>query len=142
MSNCVFYPGITRIGYLSADLLPAYTTYNAIAGAPVVLFTAPLRIPLSGYADLQVEQSNEHNGTAESLTLSFRTAHSLPRHNALAFIVWTAAGQCYLIGQKEQPAVAIQCTQLTGTPDGDPAAYRYEVKHTAPIALKPCKVMV
>lgn len=142
MSNCVSYPGITRVGYLSADLLPAYTTYAALAGAPVVLFVAPTLVPLSGNATLQVEQSNEHNGSAESITLSFRTAHHLPRQGTVAFIVWTAAGQCYLIGQLERPALAIQATQQTGTPDGDPAAYQYEVKHTAPIALKPCRVMV
>ncbi len=142
MSSCVSYPGITKVGYLPADLIPINTIYNALAGVPVVMFTAPTVVPLSGNADLQVEQSNDHNGTAESLTLTFRSALRLPRHYAVALVVWTAAGQCYLIGQEERPCLAIKATQLTGAPDGDPAVYQYEVKQTAPICLKPCKVMV
>ena len=136
----VSYPGITRIAFFNANLIPANTTYNALAGIPVVLSSTHTVIPLSGNADLQVEQSNEHNGTEESLTLSFRSPLSLPLHHALAFIVWTAAGQCYLIGQTEQPFLAIKATQLTGTPEGDPAVYEYEVTQSAPITLKPCEV--
>ncbi len=136
--SCPSYPGIIEIGYLKADILPANTTYNALAGVPIVLFVRPTVVPLSSNASLEVEQTNERNGTVESLTLTFRSATRLPRHCAVAFVIRTANGQYYLIGQSERLYLAITATQMTGTPDGDPAVYQYEVKHTASIVLKPC----
>lgn len=139
-TTLVSFPGISKLGYVRAEELPANTTYNALVGMPLVLLLSPTEIPMSGYADLQVEQSNDRNGTAESLTLTFRSALRLPRHYAVAFVIKTANGQCYLVGQSEKPSLAIKATQVTGTPDGEAAVYNYEVKESAPVCLKPCRL--
>ena len=136
------YPGIVSIGYLLAENLPANTTNNALAGIPVVLFLRPTDVPLSGTPECVVEQSNDSNGSAESLTLTFSSALRLPRNKAVALVVKDANNQSWLIGQLERPHLAITSTQQTGTPDGTPAVYVYEVKQTAPICYKPCKMMV
>ena len=138
----VSYPGIVSIGYLLAENLPANTAYSAWAGIPVSLFLRPTDVPLSGTAECVVEQSNDSNGSAESLTLTFSSALRLPRHKAVALIVKDANNQSWLIGQLECPHLAITSTQQTGTPDGSPAVYVYEVKQSAPICYKPCKMMV
>ena len=138
----VSYPGIVSIGYLLAENLPANTAYSALAGIPVSLFLRPTDVPLSGTAECVVEQSNDSNGSAESLTLTFSSALRLPRHKAVALIVKDANNQSWLIGQLECPHLAITSTQQTGTPDGSPAVYVYEVKQSAPICYKPCKMMV
>ena len=70
----VSYPGIVSIGYLLAENLPANTAYSALAGIPVSLFLRPTDVPLSGTAECVVEQSNDSNGSAESLTLTFSSA--------------------------------------------------------------------
>ena len=70
----VSYPGIVSIGYLFADTLPANTAYSALAGIPVNLFLRATDVPLSGTAQCVVEQSNESNGSAESLTLTFSSS--------------------------------------------------------------------
>ena len=138
----VSYPGIVSIGYLFADNLPANTMNNALAGIPVNLFLRPTDVPLSGATECAVEQSNDSNGSAESLSLSFNSALRLPRHKAVALVVKDANGQSWLIGQLERPHLSIKSTQQTGTPDGSPAVYAYEVKQSAPICFKPCKMMV
>ena len=136
------YPGITSIGYLLANNLPANTTYQALAGITINLFIRPTPIQITNTAQCVVEHTNDCNGTAERLTLTFSTAQSLPRHTALAFVITDANHHQWLIGQAEQPHLAITATQQTGTPSDTPATYLYEIKTTAPIALKPCKVMV
>ena len=138
----VSYPGIVSIGYLFADNVPANTIYNALAGVPIRLFTSPMVVPLSGTAECSVEQSNESNGTAESLTLTFSSPLRLPRHRAVAFVVTDANRRQWLIGQPERPHLSITSTQQTGTPDATAAVYQYEVKQTAPVCFKPCQVMV
>ena len=138
----VSYPGIVSIGFLFADNLPANTAYSALAGIPVNLFLRATDVPLSGKAVCVVEQSNDSNGSAESLTLSFSSSYRLPRHRAVAFVVKDANNQSWLIGQLERPHLSITSSQQTGTPDGDSAVFVYEVKQIAPICYKPCKVMV
>ena len=138
----VSYPGIVSIGYLLDENLPANTTYRALAGIPIHLFLRPITIPLSGMPECVVEQTNENNGSTESLTLTFNSALRLPRGKALAFVVKDANNRSWLIGQLERPHLAINSTQQTGTPEGSPAVYVYEVKQNAPICYKPCKMMV
>ena len=140
--SCVSYPGIKSIGYIFADHIPANTVYNAVAGMPVNLFVKPTPVCLAANAVCQVEESNESNGIAQTVTLSFRTAHQLPRHRPLAFIIEDVNGNTFLIGQPERPHLSISRTRQTGTPESESAVTTYEVKHTAPIAFKPCKVMV
>lgn len=137
---CVSYPGITSIGYVFADNLPAETVWFPLIGLPVDVYN-PTEIPLSGTAECAVEHTNDSNGSAESLTLTFSSALRLPRHKAVAFVVTDANGQLWLIGQPELPHLAITATQQTGTPDGTPAVYAYEVRHKAPICLKPCQIV-
>lgn len=138
----VSYPGIVSVGYLFADNLPANTMYHAQAGIPISLFLRPDDIPLSGTPDLIVESTNESNGTAESMTLTFSSTLRLPRLRAVAFVIKDANGQWWLIGQLEKPHPAVTGSKATGATDGEPAVTTYEVRQTAPICLKPCKMMV
>lgn len=138
----VSYPGIVRIGYLLAENLPANTAFSALTGIPIRLFLRPTNIPLSGTTDCVVEQSNESNGSAESLTLTFSSPLQLPRNKAVVFVVLDANNRSWLVGQLEHPHLAITSTLQSGQTDGTPAVYAYEVKQNAPICYKPCQMMV
>lgn len=140
--SCVSYPGIKSIGYVFADQIPANTIYNAVAGIPINLFLTPTPVPVAGATTCEIVSSNENNGIAQSLTLTFSTALQLPRHRPLAFIIEDVNGNTFLIGQPERPHLSVEGTRQTGSPAGDSAVTTYEVKHTAPIALKPCKMVL
>lgn len=136
------YPGIVRIGYILADNLPANTTQRALVGLPITLFLQAKQIPLLSNAVFSAETTNDYNGTAQSITLTFRTTMQLLSQSALAFVVTDACGQSWLIGQLEKPYPSITAIRSSGTPGDEAAVITYEVKHTAPAALKPCKIMV
>lgn len=139
---CVSYPGISSIGYLPVLSLPANTAYWAVAGVPVGLYEYPTPIPLTDVPELLVETSNENNGSAESVTLTFKTTLELPRHKPVAFVIKDANNALWLVGQLESPNLSITGTKNTGAPGGEPAVITYEVKQTAPKCLKPCKMML
>lgn len=136
------YPGIVRIGYIYADNQPVYTIQRALVGLPITLFLQATHIPLLSNALFSVETTNDCNGTSQSITLTFRTTLQLPSQSALAFVVTDACGQSWLIGQLEKPYPSITATRSSGTPEDEAAVITYEVKHTAPAALKPCNVRV
>lgn len=140
---CTNYPGIKTIGYLFADQLPADTIlYSASTRMPISLFLRPTLVPIVGNAVCEVETKAENNGYAEELTLTFQTVVHLPKHRPMAFVIEDVNGNAYLIGQLEKPHLAIHCKRTTSTPDGDAAVFQYEVKQTAPICLKSCKMVV
>ena len=140
--SCISYPGIKSIGYIFADQVPANTIYNAVAGVPIQLFLKPTPIPLAAGAECVIESNNESNGIAETLTLTFSTALQLPRYRPLAFVITDVNGNTFLVGQPERPHLSVIGSRQTGTPEGESAVITYEIKQTAPICFKPCKMML
>ncbi|MBR3564722.1 MAG: hypothetical protein IKN91_00115 [Paludibacteraceae bacterium] len=140
--SSVSYPGIKSVGYIFADHIPANSVYNAVAGIDINLFVKPTPICIIADATCEVDESNESNGIAQSVTLSFRSTSELPRHRPLAFVIEDVNGNTFLLGQPERPHLAVARTRQTGTPSGESAVISYEVTQTAPIALKPCKMII
>ena len=131
-------PGITRIGYVSAEALPVDIVLRAAAGVPVAIYAADTRVSLIGDAVCETETQFDNNAYTEKVTLSFSTTDVVPTTALLAFIVTTVQGTSYVIGSKDGPYPTIKAEATTGTPDGDKAVTKYTISYQNRLALVVC----
>ena len=133
-------PGITRIAFVDCDLLPADITLRAMAGVPVGIYTTVNEIGKIGDATCETEELFDNNSQVEKATLTFNTLDELPTDRHLAFVIFTANGDTFVIGAKEMPYPTVKITRSTGAPDGEPSVRKYEVSYTAKKSLVLCAV--
>ena len=133
-------PGIVRIAYVDASLLPPDITLRALSGTPVGIYTTVQDISLDGEASCEVETQFDNNSLLEKTTLTFFSNDNLPIEGQLAFVIFTANEESYIIGAKEQPYPTVKITRSTGTPSGDPSVRKYEVTFKAKKSLVLCAV--
>lgn len=133
-------PGITRVAYTQCNLLPPDISLRALAGVPVGVYTTVTDIPLYGEAECELETQFDNNSLVEKVKLTFSTLDDLPLFRQLAFVIFTANGEIFLIGTKELPYPSVKLTRSTGTPDGEPSVRKYEVSLTGRKALVLCAV--
>ncbi len=133
-------PGIVRVAYVDAKLLPPDITLRALSGTPVGIYTTVQNICLDGKAVCEAEKQFDNNSLLEKTTLTFFSNDNLPDGGQLAFVVFTANKESYIIGAKEQPYPTVKITRSTGTPSGDPSVRKYEVTFTAKKSLVLCAV--
>lgn len=133
-------PGIKRIAFVDCSLLPANITYRAMAGVPVGIFTSLNDICKVGEATCETEEQFDNNSQVEKASLTFNTLDELPTYRHLAFVIFTAQGDTFVIGTKELPYPTVKISRSTGTPDGEPSVRKYEVSFTAKKSLVLCAV--
>lgn len=91
-------PGVKSIGYVDASSVPASFEIQAMAGVkPSVAGFTFKALTVIGDATLELNDSNENNGSNQKAALSFVTGSDIDRKR-IAFIVVTASGAKYLIG--------------------------------------------
>ena len=133
-------PGIIRVAYADAHLLPPDITLRALSGSPVGIYTTVQDISLDGEAVCETETQSDNNSLLEKTTLTFFSNDNLPVEGQLAFVVTTVNKESYIIGAKEQPYPTVKITRSTGTPSGDPSVRKYEVSFSAKKSLVLCAV--
>lgn len=133
-------PGIKRIAFVECSLLPANITYRAMAGVPVGIFTTVEDVCKIGEATCETEEQFDNNSQVEKATLTFFTLDELPTYRHLAFVIFTADDDTFVIGTKELPYPTVKITRSTGSPDGEPSVRKYEVSFTNKISLVSCVV--
>lgn len=120
-------PGITRIDFLPARLLPKGVMGQSMAGHPVVVAAPSTRIPLVGIPQMQWSSAPDHERRVEEVALEFTTTAQLPEDEPLGFVVGTPSGVQYLIGTNDRRHPVVKWEQTTGTPSKDAAARAYKV---------------
>ena len=133
-------PGIIRVAYVNAHLLPPDITLRALSGAPVGIYTTVQDLCLDGEAVCETEEQFDNNSLVEKAKLTFSTHDNLPVEGQLAFVVTTVNMESYIIGAKEQPYPTVKISRSTGTPSGDPSVRKYEVTFSARKSLVLCAV--
>ena len=133
-------PGITRIAYCDCELLPPDIMLRALSGVPVGVYTTVKDIPLDGEATCEMETQFDNNSQVQKATLAFQTLDDVPSQRHIAFVIFTAQAETYIIGAKEQPYPTVKITRSTGTPSGEPSVRKYEVAFTSKVALALCAV--
>lgn len=131
-------PGIRSIGFVPAENLPREIMLKHLAGIPVGIFADITPISFIGVPTCEAASSYSKNGRVEQVTLRFRTLDELPVYRHIAFVLTDSNGQSYVIGQHERPRPIVKISQVTGTPDGEPAGCSVEVILYAQKALIPC----
>lgn len=125
---------------MDCSRLPANITYRAMAGVPVGIFTSLNDICKVGEATCETEEQFDNNSQVEKASLTFHTLDELPTYRHLAFVIFTAQGDTFVIGTKELPYPTVKISRSTGTPDGEPSVRKYEVSFTAKKSLVLCAV--
>lgn len=140
MCNSFSLPGIKCIAHINANTLPSDITLQAIAGVPVGVFQDMSHLHTTGEPTCVCTRNNAHNGSSQTVELTFQTTEDLPQDYPLAFLLIDAMDQAYLVGVREAPHPAIEATTDKGTPSGESNTTTYKVNYTAPRALIPCMV--
>lgn len=131
-------PGISRIGWLDCSKLTDNVALAGICGMPVPILTDVHNIDFCDAPSCERKSSKENGDYSDSVTLKFCSASKLDRRNQLAFVATDVNGVNWLIGSKEVPNAVISEKQSTGTANGDPAVFEYEVTHVAIRSMIPC----
>lgn len=102
-------PGVKSIGYVDASSVPASFEIQAMAGVkPSVAGFTFKALTVIGDATLELNDSNDNNGSNQKAALSFVTGSNIDRKR-IAFIVVTASGAKYLIGTSASvPAFSVK----------------------------------
>jgi len=140
MNHSFSLPGIKCIAIINATTLPSDITLQSIAGVPVAVLQSMQHIHTTGEPTCVCTRNNAHNGSSQTVELSFESTDELPEEYPLSFLIIDAMDQAYLIGVLESPHPAIESSNNKGTPTGDSNTTTYSVKYTAPRALIPCLI--
>lgn len=133
-------PGIKAIYWLDSRHLPRRVDLHAIAGDAVAVLTDLYPIRFTDTPECSCVSERDNGGYVETASLTFACLDLLPIHRPLAFVVTDIAGCHWLIGAKEHPQPLLKVEALCGTPDGDHAGFRYEIKHVAVKSMTPCLI--
>lgn len=118
-------PGITEIYVVPQEKLTKDVAMYALSGTPVIIPVSRERIPFFGIPQLYSKSNTELNGKVSEAKLKFRSNVDIIPFGYV-FAVKAAAGKGYLIGtDKTQPA--LDRSDSTGSPNGEPAVYEYEI---------------
>lgn len=132
-------PGIKFIGWIECRHLQRRIDLNAICGGVVPVLTNINQIPFFDDPSCECKTSKDCRGYHDTVTLKFSTDELIQSRN-IAFIVTDAGNNSYIIGTREEPFPVVEYTRKTGSPSGDPAGYKYEIKHTGIKSLVPCVI--
>jgi hypothetical protein len=94
-----------------------------------------------GEVTCETEEQFDNNSQVEKASLTFNTLDELPTYRHLAFVIFTAQGDTFVIGTKELPYPTVKISRSTGTPDGEPSVRKYEVTFSARKSLVLCAVI-
>lgn len=133
-------PGIRRIGYLKAALLPRAVALHGICGTPVPILTEIVWTDFFDSPDCRCRTEKSGGGYSSTATLKFHSSELIPFCDGLGFVVEDVTGTHYLIGAQEPPLPKIAVEQICGAPDGDGAGFKYDITHTAVRTMVPCIV--
>ncbi len=131
MKQCVSYPGIAQVAYITTSDLPDDVIYRAVAGIPVSLNGTATAIKHIGEPVAEVEHDDDHNSYIEKAKLTFYSLETLPVGQHLAFVFRTVQGENFVIGAKERPYPTVKVMSSTGRLDGEAYVRKYEVSWMA-----------
>lgn len=130
-------PSIIKIGYVPCSLLAPNILQKYLAGVPVGIFQIPTDVEHYGNAKCEAEQEYDNGSYSEKAVLSFTTTQSILNYSNLAFIVTTAEGRSFVIGQREEPFPIVEISEKINE---DTNIYEVKVTFTCQKSLVPCVV--
>ena len=133
--NTLSLPGIKKIGYIKADVLPRLLVKKALANIPIAILTGITYIDFTGEPSCKAVSNEENNGRLEECTLSFSSTQNIPTDWHIAFVIQCVNGKNYLIGSRELPAPRVKISNDTGTRSGNAALSTVEISHIGRKAL-------
>lgn len=128
-------PGIQKVGYGTIADLPINIGIDAMNDVPISLVFHVTRILINGDAECSVEQTDDNNGSAEKVKLTFKADRRIPLRTKLFFCVTCSDGHSYLIGTKES-VPSIKQNDTIAAPNGH-TVVAVTVELTAPKAWIP-----
>lgn len=135
-------PAIVFIGWLDGNKLPNAVGCAAIVGQSVNIFTLVHEIQFCGNPSCSCKSAKVNGAFSDNASLKFFSPCKLPFNvlRNIAFVISDPAGNSFLLGSKEHPCAAIDCEFSSGSPDGEPAGFAYEVVHYSYKSLVPCNL--
>lgn len=130
-------PGISSVYMIPTEALPAFCEVAAMFNQRVAIFTQLTKIPLAPDATVRAEDESAAEGAARKATLQFK-AERVPFsvHDRVAFVIFTADGDQFLLGTKEPPFPKLKITDDRSTPSKGEAGVSVTVEWNG--ALMPC----
>lgn len=126
-------PGVSRLYWMDADLLPSMMTYATATGDALPIMTDLAPVPFCSTPTIERTTKTVNGKNVHTVTLKFftrRLMEDMERCRNVAFVAVDANGQPWLIGSRQKPHCIITHTLAVPKP-GDPCGVSYEVKHTA-----------
>lgn len=139
---CYRLPGIRAIGWIDSALLPPNLPYFDIAGMKVPVSSEISWLPISPGAKGARTTARRGSNALQSASLSFQSSVQIPPDVNAAVVVVDMTGAQWLIAANEPPFPVITEVLSTGLPSGEPAAFSYEVAHSAVRTMIPCSVIL
>lgn len=131
-------PGLTHIYTVDCHQLPMNIGMMNRCGMPIAIYACMTEISFFGTATCSMESSYVSGGRQEVATLVFSSTEHIPACKPLAFVVTDVNDRSFIIGAREKPYPMIKATRQTGTPDGEPSCYNYEITHTSNSTMIEC----
>ncbi|MDE6272891.1 MAG: hypothetical protein K2M31_07785 [Muribaculaceae bacterium] len=123
-------PGISKIGWINASLLPPAISMSKIAYIDVAIFNNVNWILLADGATCTLKSYVEKGQRINEAELSFRSAEHLPIED-IAFVIIDANDKKWLIGFKECPRPVITAEKNLGKKGSESSVIEYKVTHKA-----------
>lgn len=124
-------PGVRRIYAVPCATLSPNMMLTAICGGACAMFRKDLqRVPFAGKPTFTRDGTLLKGSRAQKSVLEFRSDYVMPEGVRMAFVVELVNGKVWLIGTREPNYPAIEYTDFSGDPAGDPAIRTYRITHT------------
>lgn len=133
-------PGIVGIAAIRCSLLTPQLMLAALTGATALVPSEYTKLRFYGKPSLKWEGSYVNGQRQEKATLEFSTDEKIDEGVRWAFVVWTASGKNYLIGQREPRYPVVTYSETTGKVGDTPNLRSYKVTYVAQKAVVECAV--
>lgn len=135
MGKCYSLPGLKKVGYIPALLLPSDIIFISLAGGIVPLYDSVTYFDVAPGAVCEVEEEDGNGVQMEQAKLKFSTLAAIPTRGPLAFVFITMNNEQFLMGAREKPHATVKVASTTGQTDGDASIKSYTVTFKARKAL-------